>query len=468
MMKRTTSWLIGSVLALPFAAANAQPLAFEQAWQIVQNDNDSLAASQANVDRYRYLQQSKDGLNLPSIKLSANYTVLDKDVTVNGHQLADATTGLSGSGIPAIDQAIGNLIGGIETTVTERDIFSSSIRAIWPIFTGGRITAAQEIASGQADQARSEYAMERQARFEDLSKYYFSVVLTKEVLVTRQAVEKGLTQHRDFALKLEKQGQIAKVERLQAEASLDKARVDTRKAARDMEIASAALASMLNQKDIELESALFINHKLPPLSAFVDQTLATYPGLDILDAKKKQATNLVKAEDGKYLPEVFVYGDYSVYEHESLASQMKPDWMVGIGVSVPLIDTSGRSDRSQAAHSAVRQVQYLRIQAEKNLEVLVEKTYLSAEQSMEEVNGLESSLSLAKENLNLRSRAFNQGLSNSLEVVDAELYLASIKTQQHLARFNYLIALNKLLALSNEMNTFSQYESSAIAQKDNS
>ncbi len=467
-MKRTTSWLIGSVLTLPFIAANAQPLAFDQAWQIVQNDNDALAASQANVDRYRYLQQSKDGLNLPSVKLSANYTVLDKDVTVNGQQLSDATTGLE-----PLKNFIGAIAPGLDpshvsTTVTERDIFSSSIRAIWPIFTGGRITAAQEIASGQADQARSEYAMERQARFEDLSKYYFSVVLTKEVLATRQAVEKGLTQHRDFALKLEKQGQIAKVERLQAEASLDKARVDTRKAARDMEIASAALASLLNQKDVELESALFINHKLPPLSAFVDQTLATYPGLDILDAKKKQATNLVKAEDGKYLPEVFVYGDYSVYEHESLASQMKPDWMVGIGVSVPLIDTSGRSDRSQAAHSAVRQVQYLRIQAEKNLEVLVEKTYLAAEQSMEEVNGLESSLSLAKENLNLRSRAFNQGLSNSLEVVDAELYLASIKTQQHLARFNYLIALNKLLALSNEMNTFSQYESSAIAKKDNS
>lgn len=53
--------------------------------------------------------------------------------------------------------------------------------------------------------------MEQQARFEDLSKYYFSVVLAKEVLATRQAVEQGLKKHRDFAIKLEEQGQIARV-----------------------------------------------------------------------------------------------------------------------------------------------------------------------------------------------------------------------------------------------------------------
>jgi len=452
--------------------AHAQPIAFDQAWQIVQNDNDSLSASQANVQRYQHLQHSKNDLNLPSISLSANYTVLDKDVTVNGQQLADATTGLED-----ISKIIGGIAGGlglhldpsaISTKMSDRAIFTSSIRAIWPIFTGGRITAAQNIAAGQADEARSQFAMERQARFEDLSKYYFSVVLAKEVVATRQAVEDGLTKHRDFAIKLEKQGQIAKVERLQAEASLDKARVDTKKATRDMEIAQAALASLLNQQDIELDSSLFINQTLPPLSAFVSQTLATYPGLDILDAKQKQAANLVKAEEGKYYPDVYLYGDYTVYEHESLASQMKPDWLVGIGVNVPLLDTSGRSDRAQAAHSAVRQVQFLRTQAEKDLQVLVEKTYLAAEQAVEEVNGLESSLHLAKENLNLRSKAFTQGLSNSLEVVDAELYLASIQTQQHLARFNYLIALNKLLALSNEMNTFDQYETRANTKKDNS
>ncbi|GAM57378.1 hypothetical protein JCM19232_3981 [Vibrio ishigakensis] len=44
------------------------------------------------------------------------------------------------------------------------------------------------------------------------------------------------------------------------------------------------------------------------------------------------------------------------------------------------------------------------------------------------------------------------------------MYLASIQTQQHVAEFNYLISLNKLLALSGKMNTFEQYENRKVVQ----
>ena len=54
------------------------------------------------------------------------------------------------------------------------------------------------------------------------------------------------------------------------------------------------------------------------------------------------------------------------------------------------------------------------------------------------------------------------GISTSVDVVDAEMFLANIKIQQQLAKFNYVIALNKLLSLSSQMSTFNQYETTAI------
>ncbi|PMG45621.1 hypothetical protein BCU90_17300 [Vibrio lentus] len=449
-----TSILIGTIGAPSYAA----PLSFPEAWQILQENNNSLAAQQANVERYQHLQNSTSSLNLPSITLGANYTHLDSDVTINGEQFGDSLSGVNPAFAPLLAQ-----LGGITSTITEQDIFSSSIRAIWPIFTGGRITAAQTAAEGKSEEAQSQLLMERQARYEDLSKYYFSVILAEDVVKTRQAVEAGLTQHRDFAIKLEQQGQIARVERLQADASLDKAVVERTKAQNDLKIAQLALTQILGQsQSVEPSEQLFINKNLPHMDVFVDQTLMTYPGLKILDAKEKQASSLIKAEKGKYYPEVYLYGDYSLYEDDSLASEMKPDWLVGIGVNVPLLDTSGRSDKVAAAHSAVSQVQFLKSQAKQDLTVLVQKTYLEANQAIEEVQGLNSSLSLAQENLSLRKKAFTQGLSNSLEVVDAELYLASIKTQQSAARFKYLISLNKLLALTSEMNAYSSYLTSSV------
>ncbi|EGU43957.1 TolC family protein [Vibrio splendidus] len=452
------SILFGTISTPSYAA----PLTFSEAWQILQENNNSLAAQQANVERYQHLQNATGSLNLPSVTLGANYTHLDNDVTINGEQFADSLSGVPSIGLPVPPQII-SALGGITSTITEQDIFSSSIRAVWPIFTGGRITAAQTAAEGKSEEAQSQLLMEKQARYEDLSKYYFSVILAEDVVETRRAVEAGLTQHRDFAIKMEQQGQIARVERLQADASLDKAVVERTKAENDLKIAQLALTQILGQsQSVEPSEQLFINKNLPHMDVFIDQTLMTYPGLKILDAKEKQASSLIKAEKGKYYPEVYLYGDYNLYEDDSLASEMKPDWLVGIGVNVPLLDTSGRSDKVAAAHSAVSQVKFLKSQAKQDLTVLVQKTYLEANQAIEEVQGLNSSLSLAQENLLLRKKAFTQGLSNSLEVVDAELYLASIKTQQSAARFQYLISLNKLLALSSEMNAYSSYLTSSV------
>lgn len=445
-----------STMASPGYAAS---LTFSEAWQILQENNNSLAAQQANVERYQHLQNATGSLNLPSVTLGANYTHLDSDVTINGEQFGDSLSGVDPAFAPLLAK-----LGGVTSTITEQDIFSSSIRAIWPIFTGGRITAAQNAAEGKSEEAQSQLLMEKQARYEDLSKYYFSVILAEDVVRTRQAVEAGLTQHRDFAIKMEQQGQIARVERLQADASLDKAVVERTKAENDLKIAQLALTQILGQsQSVEPSEQLFINKNLPHMDVFIDQTLMTYPGLKILDAKEKQASSLIKAEKGKYYPDVYLYGDYSLYEDDTLASEMKPDWLVGIGVNVPLLDTSGRSDKVAAAHSAVSQVQFLKSQAKQDLTVLVQKTYLEANQAIEEVQGLNSSLSLAQENLSLRKKAFTQGLSNSLEVVDAELYLASIKTQQSAARFKYLISLNKLLALTSEMNAYSSYSTSSFS-----
>ncbi|HDY7968122.1 TPA: TolC family protein [Vibrio vulnificus] len=459
-MKRHSKLLMIGLLSSSISlACQAAPITFQQAWQLLQENNHSLAAQRANVESQQHMQSATSSLNLPSISVGANYTRLDTDVTVSGQQLLDSTgQHISLPLPPAIIGALANTT----STITERDVFTSSIRAIWPIFTGGRISAAQAAAEGKTDEARSQLAMETQARYEDLSKYYFSVVLAKEVLQTRQAVEQGLTQHRDFAIKLEKQGQIAHVERLQAEASLDKAKVETRKAQSDLDIAQSALSKILAQNDmVEPAEGLFINQHLPPLTAFTEQTLATYPGLDLLSAKEKQASALIKAEKGKYYPEVYLYGDYSLYEDDSLASEMKPDWLVGVGVNIPLLENTGRSDKVKAANSMVSQVQSLKAQAKEDLSVLVQKTYLEAQQAIDEVIGLESSIRLAKENLDLREKAFNQGLSTSLEVVDAQLYLTSVETQQSAARFRYLLSLTKLLALSSEMNSFNQYQSSA-------
>lgn len=465
-MKRSIlSFISVGLLYSPQLLAD-EALSFEQAWGILQKQNNSLAAQRANVDRYTSMQNASANLNLPKVTLGANYSYLDDDITLSGEQLFESTgETLTYSPVlaPLIEPILQDL-SAITSTLSDRNVFSTSIRAIWPIYTGGRITAAKSASEAKKQEAESHLAMESQARFEELSQYYFSVLLAKNVVQTRLSVEQGLAQHRDNAIKLEQQGQLARVERLQAEASLDKAKVERKKVQKSLVIAESALTQILNQKTkVELNGFLFINTRLPALTYFTEKTLSSYPGLDLLRAKENQANSLISLEKGKYQPEVFLYGDYQLYEKESLATELTPDWFVGVGVNIALIESSGRGDQVKAAHSAVSQLKFLRAQAKQDLTVLVHKTYLEAEQSIEEVKGLNSSLQLAQENKRLRLKAFSQGLSTSIDVVDAELYLAGIRSQQALASFHYLLSLTKLLALSNQMDSFSIYQSSAMS-----
>lgn len=430
----------------------SQDTSFQQAWQALLNNNDGLAAERAGVEQAQFKQEATGALNLPSVTLSANYTRLDDDVEISPSDLAGSMPIGSNALIEAFD-------GMLTSTLLEKDIFTSSIRAIWPIFTGGRISAAQGIAAAQADEAKSMLAMKRQGKFEDLSKYYFGVVLTQQVLETRKSVEQGLKEHLDHAKKMEEQGQIARVQRLQAEVSYDKAKVETKKAQRDVEIAQMALTHLIKAPSLAQPSTkLFINESLPPMRVFLDKTLSDYPGLSILDAKEKQASGLVDVEKGKYYPEVYLYGNYNIYKDDTLVGESSPDWLVGVGVSIPLLDTSGRSDKVGAAYSAIKKVGYLRAQAKQDLSLLVEKTYREANQALEEYNGLGSNVEMAEENIRLQKKAFSQGLSTSLDVVDAEMYLNSIKIQRSAAAYQYVLSLSRLLAVSGEADSFTQYQ----------
>ncbi len=461
-------------LAVAFLAITpsiyASPIAFSDAWHTVVTKNDGLAAKRANVEQAEHMQDAASDLYLPTVTVGANYTRLDQDVKLSPSDLFGSmpasqnaelqkVIGRIISNNPEIASFAGQLNNAFTSTIADRDVLTSSVRAIWPIFTGGRISAAQDIAQGKTQEAKYMLAMMQQAKFEDLSRFYFGVVLAEKVVETRKEVEAGLKRHYEDAVKLQQQGQIAKVERLQAESAYDKAKVDTQKSVRDLEIAQVALTKLLQQSSTTVPTTkLFINSSLPPMSSFINKTLASYPGLHILDAKRKQADGLIDVEKGKYYPEVYLYGDYNLYESDSLAAKMAPDWAVGIGVSVPLIDSSGRSGKVKAALSMVTQVNHLRAQAEQDLSVLVEKTYREANQALEEYNGLKSSLALAKENIRLREKAFSQGLSTSLDVVDAELYLSAVKTQRLAAAYQYVMCLTRLLAISGEMNTFNNYQ----------
>lgn len=452
------------------SAGTTKDYSLVSAWQRLLAISDKLAAEDAGVERASLNVEAAEAMYFPEVKINAQYIHLDDDIDLTPEMLFDNMN--DGEAVSHLIGAIGGSMGvtpaqlnsAATTHVLDQDNLLGGITAIWPIYTGGRIDAAQDIAEGQYREAAQRRSMVEREQFEELVERYYGVVFVEQVVQTRMNVEEGLEHHLRNAKLLEKQGQISKVERLQAAASADKARVERKKTERQLEIARTALAKMLKtDSQIIPVDALFINVALPDINYFIDKTHSGYPGLNMLKAKKDQALGMVDVEEGKYHPEVAVMGDYMVHDNNSLTTELAPDWFIGVGVSFTLFDRDGRSEKLESAKTAIRQVDSLIAQAEKDLSILTEQNYHEAMQAMEEYHGLESSLELAEESVKLRNKSFSQGLSTSLDVVDAEMFLAGVKIQRSLAVYNYIKYLSKLLVLSGDINQFAEYQSKAAS-----
>ncbi|MDX1282603.1 TolC family protein [Shewanella colwelliana] len=444
-----------SLLAVNISTAEAKEIAFSDAWQQLLNVSDKLQASMQEVNRAQAEKQAGDDLNLPSISINGSYTRLEKPIELDLRDLNPLASLDPATLPPALGGAIGAIPGSLFVTpFTEQDIFRSSLQAMWPIYTGGRITAAQGIHEAHVAEKEQQHQLSTRDLFVQLVDRYYAVAVSDALMNTRGQLVEALKEHAQHAMKLEEQGQIAKVERLNAQVALENAKVDYASARRQLEMSKIALARMLHESDINTASPLFIVNSTPSLGQLNQLTLSHHPALKLLEAKEHQAQGLIDVEKGSYYPTVFLYGNYTLYEDDSLFAKVEPDWMVGVGVKIPLLSRDGRSGKVEAAKSALLQARYTKAQTQQDLSLLLDQSYRQLLQAQEEAGSLNLSLDLAIENKRLRDLAFSQGLSTSIEKVDAELKLSAVKTQQLAAQYRYVQAYARLMAVSGQLDEF--------------
>ena len=135
-----------------------------------------------------------------------------------------------------------------------------------------------------------------------------------------------------------------------------------------------------------------------------------------------------------------------------------PTWFAGIMVKIDLLQRKDRSQEVQAAKLLNAKVKHLKDEALDNLALLVKKTYKEMMSDAEEFNSLNSSIELARENYRLRSIAFKEGLSTSVELVDAQMFLMGAKTSRLNAAYNFVQKVSRLSVLSGNRELFFQIE----------
>jgi outer membrane protein TolC len=446
---------------------NAIPkISFEDALQRMLSSNDSVIAAKSEEDQRRYEKSAAFGLYFPKIETKANAVRLSEPVTVDLNDIRTAIlevqkATLSGAGLTpaqvnAVNQATAAKVPPFEKTLVEDRFITVDAGIKGPIFTGGKISAANDAATARIHEASYKLDDTRNRLISELVSRYFGLRLASKVVEVRKLVLEGMTHHLSDSKALEKNGMIARVERLHAEVSYADAERELKKSERTRDLSITALNNTLSSNgQIEPSTALFIFSDIEAVELFQRSAIEKNPLLKQIQTNRDLAHALYNKELSAFSPDIFYYGNYNLYGYKTPESM--PKWMVGVGATATIFEGFSGYEKVRAARSQEERVLALENKARKDIRTLVDKNYQELMLSLEQYHSIQSSFTFAEEYLRVREKAFKEGAATSLDVVDARLAFAKVRIDRLKAVYDFDVALSSLLEASGMSSQFIQY-----------
>lgn len=426
------------------ASVQKVALTFDQAYQLMLENNYSLKAYREQIKKAKYEKNAAAGEYLPKVMLNTTYIHFSEPMTVS-------------TPVP--------LMGGtsLTTPIQDENAYLVGGAAVWNIFTGGKIVALNSAAKAKYEASNSKYSEIQDELTVELVKRYYGLRLAKDVVVVRQQVAEGIKKHLDDAKALEREGFISKSERLHAEVAYSDAQRQYKAALRDINVIEEGLKTLIKSPDANLKDVLVFPDSLLfmyedssiDVAAMKKNASENNPQLKQLKAKKKVMNAKYHSEVANYVPTVSIFA-YDILGASSL-SQAVPRFGVGGSANLLLFDGFARLNNVKAANADRHSVDFEIANAEYQIESLVTKQYEELMKYKEQYESSNAAIENATEALRTATLGFQEGLKTSLDVTDAQMFLSKVRIERLQALYNYDLTLCELLKTNGDTTAFINY-----------
>ena len=449
-MKHITLFTIMILLsASTFAQSDTLNLTFEQAYHKMQNDNLALKSAQSERQSMEYKRKTTRGLYLPRFTFSATYMKFDQDIGVS----------MDGYSETLKDLGLVNQSTMLPSTLVlqKEEFASASINMIWPIFTGGKIRAANKAMDANIDGSLYEIQETLEKLNTELVERYYGYRLSLRAVQLYQEVYDAMLLHQSNAQKLEENGMISKAQTLYANLSVSRAKADLLSAINKSNTVENALKNTIadDTSEIRVISELFLIKNIESVEHFQQAAMEHNPILKRVEAKRElaqQSYNIMKAD---YMPTVAVVGNKVLADYQ--LAEMVPRWFVGVNLHWTIFDGTSRNYKTQSAKATVQRVDFIQQKARIDIATYINKLYNELQSHIEQLETMETTYTFAVEYQRVQRKAFSEGFATSKDVVDAETTLTKVKVGRLKVMNDYVLTLAKLLEFSGEAEKFLEY-----------
>lgn len=428
-MKARQLAVAAAAVALSWAEA-PQPLTLAQAIDEALAGNQRLAVAAAAVDEAEAAGRQAAAHKLPRIELSYVYQRTNNPVFVFGNLLRQGNFSEANFAVDTLNDpdAINN--------------FTPSVSVVQPIWTGGRISRREEAAELFVEAAGLRQARTRQeVVYETVQAYSGAVLATRHLAVAEEALTTAAA-HVALAESMRDGGLVVDSDVLQARVRASEAREALVRARSSLAVAETALNFVIGR---DLTAPVTLPRELDettadeePLPALVQEALAARPDLHATRVREEALGKSVDAEKAELLPEVAISG-FAESNSDAMFGSQSGNWGLTVGATFTVFDGSARSAAVDRTLAQRRQAQEQELLLRRAVALEVTRAYYDVQAAAESIVQAATAVELARENLRIVENRYREGLSTSVELLDAQTQRTMAQTRVVAARRDLML-----------------------------
>jgi len=424
------------------------------------------------------MQISKEGVQIAEAlydqALSARYPSLDLEVTamrmdeaptfemrgtattsaavaqqqlLSNAQFMDAVTATenmaTGSTTPLLAEstAQGMIAGGmvnsqtipiaLDVKVAGRDTVLGRLNLMLPLYTGGRIGALIRQADLNRNISREGVRRARNEVIYDVRRYYYAAMLTRHLKQLADDTYERMNFIQDLTSELYQGGSMSvkKTDYLRSRLTVNLIDSFREQIASAVTMADAALAfSMGLSWDDELSLAE-TDFKAPemdvPLKKMVEAAYRENPDFKTLKLAVDVAGAGVDEAFSGYLPQAALFANaqsiYNDYDYGIINDTTKDSWTLGVGIKWSLFNGMRTTAEVERQRRERLKMQHQELLLKGALALQVREAFTQMESSYRRFGVLRDAVALAAENRDLNTRAYQEEMVETKDVIEAQL-----------------------------------------------
>jgi outer membrane protein TolC len=435
-----------------------QEAGFEECLETALQNNRRRPASRFAVEMAEAQHRQALAAYWPQVVLTGGYRRVDESPNFLFPANAIALPG--GATLPITIPGVGTIpLNNLEVPpqdvkLMDEDTFHASAEARWLLYDGGMRRGLREQTGGRVEMMKQESRRTDLEIADSVKRLYFGAVLAAKL----HQVGKDTLERMEATLRLtetlykEGGGTVKKTDWLGNKVVVESIRSMVATLEKNEAMARAALA---NTMGLPWNAGVTPADEEMPFDPFQDRldglVSAAYrfnPDWAKIEAGLRAAEGAVRSAMSGHFPKVAVVGElhkwWNEYDAGVATDRNEEGWSVGVGIEIPIFTgflTRNRVAEARAQAAKIEEEQFL---LKEGIGLQIRDTFLSLSAAEKSHRATEAAMDAAKENRDLNTRAYQHGLVETEDVIQAQLMESLMSARHFKVRYDHIALRSRL------------------------